>query len=115
MKEKQDLEQDLRSLKVHKPSEGFTAMVTAKAVAELQVSNTELPIMKWMPWFFKIGYVSVFLVLAYLVVQFLVMYGIDQEVILILKAIGFLGVAVGAFLMIDRLIRKVIVGRDHGL
>ncbi|WP_425391847.1 hypothetical protein [Ekhidna sp.] len=108
--EKQDIEKDLKALDVQGPSSGFASRVTMKAVQELEKESVLTPWMNWIPRLCTIGFVVVFLVFLFLMVRYFSLNTIHPNVFLALKVIGFVGIAFFLFYLMDRALKRVIVG-----
>ncbi len=108
--EKQDIEKDLKLLEVHGPSSGFASRVTMKAVQELEKESALTPWMNWIPRICTIGFVVVFLVFLFLMIRYFSVNMIHPNVFLALQAIGFVGIGFFLFYLIDRVLKRMIVG-----
>lgn len=108
--EKQDIEKDLKTLKVHEPSYGFASRVTMETVRQLESESALNPWIKWIPRFCTIGFAVVFLVFLFLMVKYFSVNMIHPNVFLALQAIGFVGIGFFLFYLIDRVLKRMIVG-----
>jgi hypothetical protein len=110
MKKKEDLEKDLKSLEVHRPSEGFTLRVTMKAMQQLHTHPDLSSWVKRLPSFCIGGFVLTFLVLAYLVIHYFNVEPIDANTLFAFKVFGMVGGGILLFIWLDQWMKKVMVG-----
>lgn len=108
-KEKYDIETDLKTLPIHEPSCEFASKVTMMALEQAEKKTHVQPWMKWIPTFCIVGFVSLFVVFVFLVLQYLLIEQIHANTIMVLKGIAFIGASYFSFLLLDRFLRQAIM------
>ncbi|MEM7298748.1 MAG: hypothetical protein AAF391_10840 [Bacteroidota bacterium] len=109
-KKKYDIEKDLRTLEIHEPSEGFASKVTMIA---RQQAETEIHIhlaMKWIPKFCVAGFILLFGLFLFLLLRYANLDELNDNTILVLRGIGFIGISYLSYIVLDRFLKQRIVG-----
>ena len=111
MKQKENLETDLKSLDILEPSEGFASRVTLNAMLQLQNKEQSqfYPLMEWIPRFCIVGFLVVFIILAMIIIHHYGLGIFTSNVIAVIRIIGLCGGGMLIYFLLDQQLARMIL------